>query len=71
MRNATCLTALLLSACTLLPGCIGISAQKHYTRRATLGQELTDLKTAHDQGVINDVEYAEMRANLIHGHDDD
>lgn len=55
----------LSAACLLAAGCIGIRAEKVYSDSPTLGQELTDLKAAHDSGVVTDDEYSTLRARLI------
>ncbi len=48
-------------------GCaIGIGNRDHDTpRHATLGQELSDLKQAHDSGVISDEEFHRLRSRFI------
>lgn len=66
-RRTLAMTAPLLAAALLTAGCIGIRAEKVYSNGPTLGQELTDLKTAHEQGVIDDAEYARLRARLVEG----
>jgi Short C-terminal domain len=40
---------------------------KKETPRPTLGQQLTDLKTARDAGAITDAEYEMQKAKLLHG----
>ena len=35
------------------------------SRNITIGQELIDLKTAHEEGIINDSEYAEAKQNVL------
>ena len=49
-----------------LAGCGGGGAQTHVEHRGTtLGQELMDLKKAHDQGVISDSDYESQREKLL------
>ena len=60
----TAFASLVLSA---LGGCgwsIGSSTQEQI-HKATLGQQLMDLKKAHDSGAINDPEYSKKRTELI------
>jgi hypothetical protein len=51
----------------LSSGCaIGIGNRDHdVPRHTTLGQELTDLKTARDSGVLSESEYHEQRERLM------
>jgi hypothetical protein len=56
-----------LLATTFLFGC-GISGGadvKTSSSSTTLGQELKDLKEAHDQKIISDGEYEEAKARII------
>lgn len=56
--------AILLS---VLSGCgwsIGSSSQ-HQVLKSTIGQELIDLKKAHDQGALSDAEYATKKKEII------
>ncbi len=64
-RRTLATAAPLLAAALLLGGCIGIRAEKVYSDSPTLGQELTDLKAAHESGVVTDEEYRDLRARLI------
>jgi hypothetical protein len=50
-------------------GCaIGIGNRDHdVPRHATIGQELIDLKTARDSGVLSDADYHQQRERLM-GH---
>lgn len=68
-RRTLATAAPLIAAALLMTGCIGIRAEKIYSDAPTLGQELTDLKSAHDSGVIDDAEYARLRSRLIEGDD--
>ena len=36
------------------------------SRNITVGQELMDLQTAHEKGIISDSEYAEAKQNVLH-----
>jgi hypothetical protein len=55
---------------TLLVGCGGGGAKTYYMNRTTtLGQELTDLKTAYEQGAITEQEYVGQRSKLLKGQD--
>ena len=59
---------LALSAMLLLNGCIGLSlggGSKTESHNATLGQQLTDLKTARDTGAMTDAEYQAQKAKLL------
>jgi len=57
--------ALLLAAALLLPGCLGISAQKTYNYPPTTGQQLSDLKVALETDAISQAEYDELRAGIL------
>lgn len=55
-------------AATLLSGCAGAAFNRvnmTVSRNITIGQELIDLKTAHEEGIINDTEYAEAKQNVL------
>ena len=55
-------------AVTLLTGCAGAAFNRvnmTVSRNITIGQELIDLKTAHEQGIISDTEYAEAKQNVL------
>jgi hypothetical protein len=62
-RFAACLSVLLALCC--LSGCVGVSASKDYHNEPTLGQQLVDLKKAHDTGAITDDEYAQLKSDLV------
>ena len=62
---------ILLAALTVLvsaPGCaIGIGNRDNDdARKASLGQELMDLKAARETGAMSEQEYQEQRARLLH-----
>ena len=55
-------------AAILLSGCAGAAFNRvnmTVSRNITIGQELIDLKTAHEEGIINDSEYAEAKQNVL------
>jgi hypothetical protein len=55
-------------AATLLTGCAGAAFNRvnmTVSRNITVGQELIDLKTAHEKGIINDSEYAAAKQNVL------
>lgn len=56
------LAALLLA----LPACGGGGAKNEITTsNSTMGQELTDLKAAHDQGLISQKEYDRAKKDIL------
>ncbi len=62
-------TAVALSAMLLLPGCLALQvggSDKQEARKATVGQQLIDLKAAKDAGAITDAEYQAEKAKLLH-----
>ena len=63
MRQLT-LAALLLGSLFWLSAC-AVGTSKHNEQRPTLGQELSDLKTARDNGAISEEEYAAAKAALL------
>ena len=55
-------------AALLLSGCAGAAFNRlsvTQNRYVTAGQELIDLKTAHEEGVINDTEYAQAKRDVL------
>jgi len=49
-------------------GCGGGGARTLYVNRVTtVGQELSDLQTAHTKGAISDEEYAAQKARILRG----
>jgi len=55
-------------AATLLSGCAGAAfnrIQLETVRNVSVGQELMDLQTAHEKGVISDTEYAQAKQNIL------
>lgn len=61
-------TAVALSALVLLSGCLALQVgggDKKEERKATIGQQLIDLKTARDTGAITEAEYQTQRAKVL------
>lgn len=69
MNRTTVLAVVcILAASVVLSACCGGGSTQVVTKPApatTLGQELTDLETAHDKGVITDKEYEDAKQKLI------
>lgn len=66
----TFLTSIILgcSVVVLFTGCIGLQiggGDKHDVQKASLGQQLIDLKHAKDMGVITDAEYQAQKDRLL------
>lgn len=60
--------AMALTAVTLLSGCAGAAFNKvsvTANRHITIGQELIDLKEAHDKGIISDTEYMQTKQEIL------
>jgi len=58
----------ILAAATLVGGCvakIGNREPHDGPIHSTLGQQLIDLKKAHDAGAMNDAEYEAQRTRLL------
>ncbi len=54
----------------LLPGCLLLHIGGGYEKqveKATIGQQLVDLKAARDAGAITDAEYESQKAKLLGG----
>ena len=66
MKNYSLLIVTVI-ALTFGPGCaIGIgNRDQDMPRHSTLGQELIDLKSARDAGVLTEDEYQEQRERLM------
>jgi hypothetical protein len=63
-------TAVALSAMLLFSGCLALQVgggDKKQIEKATVGQQLIDLKTARDTGAITDAEYQTEKAKLLNG----
>lgn len=54
-------------AVLLLTGCLAlqVGGDKKEAQKATLGQQLIDLKSAKDTGAITDAEYQAQKAKLL------
>jgi hypothetical protein len=50
---------------TAIGGCIAVGGSSN---QPTRGQELMDLKTALDRGVITQAEYDSSKANILNRH---
>ena len=65
----TAFNLIALSAIALiLSGCAGAAFNRidfTLNHNISIGQELIDLKTAHEEGIINDSEYAEAKKNML------
>jgi len=60
--------AIALTAITLLSGCAGAAFNRvsvTANRHITIGQELIDLKEAHEKGIISDTEYMETKQQIL------
>lgn len=60
--------AMALTAITLLSGCAGAAFNKisvTANRHITIGQELMDLKEAHEKGIISDTEYMQTKQDIL------
>ena len=52
----------------LMSGCAGAAfnrIQLETVRNVSVGQELMDLKAAHEKGIISDTEYAQAKQNIL------
>lgn len=60
--------AIALTAVTLFSGCAGAAFNRvsvTANRHITIGQELMDLKEAHEKGIISDTEYMETKKQIL------
>lgn len=65
MKTVKVLTwTILLSFCLISVGCGGGGAEVKATN-TTMGQELTDLQQAKDQGVITDDEFEDAKEKIL------
>ena len=63
-------TAVAFSALLFLTGCLALQiggGDKKEAQKATIGQQLIDLKAAKDAGVITDAEYQAQKAKVLEG----
>ncbi len=61
-------TAVALLAMVFLTGCLALQVgggDKKEERKATVGQQLIDLKTARDAGAITEAEYQTQKAKVL------
>jgi len=57
---------LLIVSAVNISGCGGGGSElRQTTNTTTLGQELQDLKTAYDKGIISEKEYNKAKENII------
>lgn len=53
-----------------LPGCISSSdVESSITQQSSVGQQLTDLDKAYQQGVVTEKEYLKLRKAIIRNND--
>lgn len=53
-----------------LPGCISSSdVESSITQQSSVGQQLTDLDKAYQQGVVTEKEYLKLRKAIIRKND--
>ena len=68
MKKLLIPTASALSAMSLLTGCLALQVgggDKKETQKATIGQQLIDLKAAKDAGAITESEYQAKKATIL------
>ena len=68
MKKLLIPTAIALSAMWLLTGCLALQVgggDKKEMQKATIGQQLIDLKAAKDAGAITESEYQAKKATLL------
>jgi len=68
MKRLISLTAALM-AVLMLNGCIALSfggGSKTESKKATAGQQLTDLRKAKDSGAITEAEFQAQKAKVLH-----
>ena len=61
-------SSIALAAMLFMSGCAGAAFNRielTMTRNITVGQELVDLHTAHEKGIISDEEYAKAKNNVL------
>lgn len=59
---------LLITVSSALTGC-GSSTKVTSTNERSVGQQLTDLSAAHQQGIISDREYEKLKKAIIKEND--
>ena len=68
MKKLVALTATAVAATLLLTGCLALQVgggDKKDARKATVGQQLIDLKAARDAGAISEAEYQTQKAKVL------
>ncbi len=61
-----CATGVALSLVLVLAGCGGGGAEvRTTTTTVSIGQQLIDLKNAHDKGSMSDSEYRKLREEIV------
>lgn len=65
MTKLTKLTILLICGSLALTACGRSSSSTANVSTSTTGQELTDLKAAHDAGAMSDDEYEKKRQQIL------
>ena len=68
MKKLFVSAAVALSAVLLLSGCLALQiggGDKKEEKKTTTGQQLIDLKKAHDAGAISDEEYETQKAKAL------
>ena len=66
--NTVANLSLPILAAAVLSGCAGAAFNRTdltLSRNITVGQELVDLQTAHEKGVISDTEYAQAKTDIL------
>jgi hypothetical protein len=70
MKKLFILSGVALSAMVLITGCLALQVgggDKKSEKQATVGQQLVDLKAAHDSGAISDADYETQKAKVLGG----
>lgn len=68
MNKLIAMTVAGVAAAVLLTGCLALQVgggDKQESHKATVGQQLIDLKAAHDAGAITDAEYNAQKAKVL------
>jgi len=68
MKRLIISSTIALSAMLLLTGCLALQVgggDKQEARKATVGQQLIDLKAAKDTGAITEPEYEIQKARIL------
>jgi len=71
MKKLLISSTIALSAMLLFTGCLALQVgggDKQEARKATIGQQLVDLKAARDAGAITESEYEIQKAKLLNEH---